>query len=143
MGRPRTAALPNPCSIIRDVPGPDNTASSVTQLTACLNSSTFSSALVNWKYITRGFRKLKHSLQYFAQPQRRATCTELCTGVQEEHSHQHQHPALLQSPAHEQQGAAPPKAQTQHVMGVSLPQNHPSAISFMSTKPTLLANNEQ
>lgn len=118
MRRPRTAALPDPCSIIRDVPGPDNAASSVTQLTACLNSSTFSSALVNWKYIKHGFRKVKHALKYFAQLQRRATCTEPCLGVQEGRSHQDQRPQPLQSPAHRQQDAAPPIAHT-HCEGMS------------------------
>lgn len=76
--RRRTTALPDPSSIIRYVPGPDNAASSVTQLTACLNSSTFSSALVNWKYIKHGFRKVKHVLKYFAKLQCRATRRQSC-----------------------------------------------------------------
>lgn len=76
--RRRTTALPDPSSIIRYVPGPDNAASSVTQLTACLNSSTFSSALVNWKYIKHGFRKVKHVLKYFAKLQCRAARRQSC-----------------------------------------------------------------
>lgn len=70
--RGRTATLPDPPSIIRYGPGPDSAASPGTQLSACLNSSTFSSALVNWKYIKHRLIEVKHVLKHFAELRRRA-----------------------------------------------------------------------
>lgn len=44
----------------------DSTTGLGMQLSACLNSSTSPSALVNWKYIKRRFMKVKHVLKFFA-----------------------------------------------------------------------------